>query len=262
MKYARIFAVHFEDAFEQRAKSFVFFLMSFINPLVALLFWQGAFQKNSIIGGWTQPEIQSYYLLLMVAQAMLIAHVEYPVAHYDIKEGNMASQLLKPERYIVLKFFLEVPWRLTQGAFAITAIMLITFFTARPLTVAPDMIFFALVSALLGFFVGFVFKMAIGLIAFFITDISAILELNDMMLLLLSGILMPVILLPDSIANISAFTPFPYIVYWPIAILIGKASLDQTMSSIGIQIIWIIGLYIVYKLLWKYGVRKYSGVGQ
>lgn len=262
MKYARIFAVHFEDAFAQRAKSFVFFLMSFINPLVALLFWQGAFQKNSVIGGWTQPEIQSYYLLLMVSQALLIAHVEYPVAYYDIKEGNIASQLLKPERYIVLKFFLEVPWRLTQGAFAIIAILLITSFAARPLTVAPDMVVLALISAFLGFFVGFVFKMMLGILGFFITDISAILELNDMTLLMLSGILMPVELMPKWAAAISAFTPFPYIVYWPIAIILGKADMSRALESMMIQITWIIGLYILYKILWKYGVRKYSGVGQ
>ena len=57
------------------------------------------------------------------------------------------------------------------------------------------------------------------------------------------------------------FTPFPYMIYYPIAILVGRVDL-MSAAKIFLQSLAVLGFwyYIVMKV-WKKGLKNYAAVG-
>ena len=48
---------------------------------------------------------------------------------------------------------------------------------------------------------------------------------------------------------------------FPIEIIIGKLSLSQILTGIGIQCAWGLGAAVVFSWLWRVGIKRYSAVG-
>lgn len=263
MKYLRIFLLYSQHVFQYRARIFVWFLISFLNPFILLMFWKGALKPGEVLNGWTNISIQSYYLLVIIIQAMLISHIEINVAIEDIKGGELAKYLLKPMNYLWLKLSDESTWRLTQGAYGILVILTFYFFKIY-VVVSKGLVILtlALCICIFAFILSFFFKMVLGLLAFWMTDVYGVLETNDVLLLLFSGTLMPFDLLPKWIQTVAQYTPFPYFVYYPVAAFIGKFSSSQLLFIVVQEFIWIVGLYLLYRIMWNFGTKKFAGVGQ
>jgi len=52
-----------------------------------------------------------------------------------------------------------------------------------------------------------------------------------------------------------------YVTYFPISILNKGISTSEMLYGIAAQCIWIVVLYIVIKILWRFGIRLYAGTG-
>src|SRR5438034_7691914 len=129
MRYLKIFLLYSQATLQERAKCFVWFLMSLFNPLVLLLFWRGAvFATHS---SWNISSISSYYFLLVVLGAFFMSHVEDGVARIDIQEGNLVSYLLRPFPYLLLTFISEVPYRILQGLMGIIVLFIFLLFFGK-----------------------------------------------------------------------------------------------------------------------------------
>jgi ABC-2 type transport system permease protein len=98
-----------------------------------------------------------------------------------------------------------------------------------------------------------------GIMAFWMTEVWPVTEMNDMLIRLLGGMLAPMTLLPTIVQNISLYLPFRYIFFEPVAIALGKQ--PYPMEVVAKQAIFILLLFGIYKLLWRAGIRKYEGIG-
>jgi ABC-2 type transport system permease protein len=78
----------------------------------------------------------------------------------------------------------------------------------------------------------------------------------------LSGVIFPLNILPQWAYQIVKFTPFPYLVYFPLGVLIGKFSPSEINQILIGSLIWLtIGLLLVKKM-WKSGLVIYSASGR
>lgn len=265
MRYYRIFLLHFQQAFVQRERSFVWLLLSIVNPFLLLIFWMGAFQSSmGSIAGWNLSAITSYYLLLIIAASFLVTHRETDIAILDIREGALVSYLLKPFPYFLLHFFGELGWRVMQGSFAVVVFIVISIFFGNLLSfsMSPVTILLSLVIIMLGYLISFTFKFLVGLSAFWVTDFWGVQQLSDVSILVFAGFVMPLSLFPPLLEQIVLLTPFPYMVYYPVIALQGKLYAFQLVQVIVIQLVWISILFLGYRLMWRVGVQKFTGVGQ
>lgn len=265
MRYVRIFLLHFQDAFQNRGRSFVWFLLSLINPLMVLLFWRGAFQSGgSPLSGWTYESITGYYLLLVIAGSFLQVHIEEDIARRDIQSGFLSSYLVRPLPYVVRKFFEELPWRIIQGSFGIVVFFVFSFVLKGGFVFVHDAVSIAASTliVLLAFFVSFLFKMILGISALWVTEYSGLQELVGVIDIIFAGFIMPLALFPSLIRTISYILPFSYMIYFPIVSFLGKLTPQETLETIGIQLVWILIFWIIYQRLWKMGIKKFTGIGQ
>jgi len=265
MRYFRIFVLHFQQAFENRGRSFIWLLLAVINPLLVLSYWIGVYHsQNGGIAGWALSSVTSYYFLLMFAGSFLIAHVEYDVAVHDIQEGGLVKYLLKPFSYFWYYFLGELPWRMIQGLFSLTILFIFSLFLGKfvQLVSTPELILAAIIISLLGFILSFIFKMILGFTAFWLTDFHGVQSIFEIIILVFAGFVMPLEFYPALIEGIAKVLPFAYMVYYPVIALQGKLDLVSLLQVVGMQLVWIFAFLAVYKLMWSKGVRSFTGVGQ
>jgi ABC-2 type transport system permease protein len=265
MRYFRIFLLHFQDAFEYRGRSFVYFLLSFLNPLILLLYWVGVHKSSGLPHGqWDLSAVMSYFLLLMIASAMLISHVEDDVAILEIQEGNLVRWLLKPFSYFWDHLFSELGWRLIQGFFAIVAFGIFTliFGSLVKITDSPILFMFAIIIMVFGYLLSFLFKMIVAFTAFWLTDFRGFKQIIDVVILVVSGFIMPLEFYPDLLRQVISWLPFPYSIYYPVTAVQGRFSFAELIQIIAIQLLWIALLSIMYQYMWKKGTASFTGVGQ
>lgn len=265
MRYVRIFLLHFQDAFEDRGRSFVWFLLSLFNPLLVLLFWRGAFQSGaSPLEGWSYHAIATYYLLIVVAGSFLEVHIEEEIARRDVQSGDLVKYLIRPFPYILMKFFTELPWRIIQGSFGVAVLIFFSFYFKNELTFIQDInaIALAVVTIILGLFISFFYKMIVGLTSLWITEFGGLHELLGVIEIVFAGFIMPLILLPPVVKTIAFALPFAYWIYFPVIALLGKLTYMDFFRVVSMQLFWLLSFVLLYRWLWKKGITKFTGLGQ
>jgi ABC-2 type transport system permease protein len=76
-----------------------------------------------------------------------------------------------------------------------------------------------------------------------------------------SGHLFPLDILPPAIEKALYMTPFPYQLYFPVSIYMGKTTGVELAKGLLIQAGWVIAMYALARFAWSRGLRKYSAVG-
>ena len=67
--------------------------------------------------------------------------------------------------------------------------------------------------------------------------------------------------MPEWAQRVSDFLPFYWAFGFPIELLLGKLTLQESLSGLGMQLLWILlGLFFV-RLTWRAAMKKYSAVG-
>ncbi len=263
-RHLRIFLIVCQHVLNYRARNFVWFLESLLNPLVLMLFWQGAVVQGKIINNWSINDIRIYYLYIMIASVFLMHSVESVVSNYDIKEGKLEAYLLKPFSYSILRFYSEAPWRFIQFFYALITFFVLTFFfhIHIPTFTDPLQLSLALLVVVLAYFLSYLVKIVIAFTTFWLTDIQSIVEINDLLIIMLAGLILPIPFLPLWMQTIANFTPYPYIIYYPTAAFVGLLNTPELINVVGVQAIFIIFFSLLYVIIWKRGLKVFTGVGQ
>ncbi len=181
-----------------------------------------------------------------------------------ILSGDLTVDLLKPIPIISLELSNALGARII--AFLIEFIPCSIIFC---LFFSPDFIsFFSilkfLTAVILAFFLNFILNFLIGLTAFVIKSNQSLRSIKTILISLASGVFIPLEFFPGWFKDIISILPFQYLFYWPIQLLLNNDKVVGLMSFIriiGFQIFWIIFFFIIYKILWKFAIRKYCAAG-
>ena len=88
-------------------------------------------------------------------------------------------------------------------------------------------------------------------ISFWLISMGPLSSLKICIIRMLSGSIIPLWFFPEWLRNILAFLPFQYIYQLPLSIYIGKLTEQETIFQIGVQLVWLLILYGLYRLMQK-----------
>jgi ABC-2 type transport system permease protein len=127
----------------------------------------------------------------------------------------------------------------------------------------PDRWTFAayVASLLLSFFVGFALETCIGMIGFWLLEVSSVLYVIMTLNYFISGHMFPIDLLGEPWATILKLLPTQYMAYFPAAVFLGKIRGWNLVFGIAGELAWAIGLMLLARLLYRLGLRRYSAFG-
>ena len=78
---------------------------------------------------------------------------------------------------------------------------------------------------------------------------------------LLGGAMLPLELFPAPLAKLLAYTPFIYLYYFPVKVLVGQVAGPALLKGVLVMIFWLLVTATVARLVWLKGQKRYSGVG-
>jgi ABC-2 type transport system permease protein len=236
-------------------------------PLVAILFvWRTIFAPkgtDGTVGTYTLEQMISYYLLVTIVDALTAVNEDDWQIAADIKDGNISQFLLKPIDYLWYRLCLFFSGRLTYLAVAIIPLA-VFIFCLRQYFVPPadgtTLVLFLLstiLTAALQFFMAYTMAM----LAFWILEISTFIFILFALEYIASGHMFPLGILPPTLTKVLWFTPFPYQMYFPVSIYMGKITGDALLRGFIMQIGWVIAAYFLARFAWHRGIKKYAAVG-
>jgi len=236
-------------------------------PLIAVLYiWRTIYAGNgpeAMIGTYTLGEMISYYLLTTIVDALTAVNEDDWQIAADIKDGNISQFVLKPIDYLVYRLFLFFSGRLTYLAVATVPLALFVLSLRHYFVLPPDWPTFGLflvstfLTALLQFFMSYTMAM----LAFWVLEVSTFIFILFAFEYIASGHMFPLDILPRGIVHALQFTPFPYQMYFPVSLYLGKIRHEDLLAGLMIQMGWVVGMYGLARFMWLRGLRKYSAVG-
>lgn len=264
MSLLNIFSLHLQQVLHHRLRSLVWFFIPLMNNLTLILFWSGALKNSTPSANWTMSSVTTYYFLLTIAGSMLNSHIEEDIASLDIQQGDLVRYLVRPFPYYWIKFIEEIPYRLLQGSYGIVLLVLfsLTFGNLIQISHDPFVLSMSGLIAILAYFMSYTMKVNLGLSAFWFVDSRGFFELFTIILIVFSGGIVPLHLLPTAFQTLSYILPFSYTAYYPIVALQGQLNTIQLFQVVEIQIIWLGALIVLNRMMWSRGIKEFTAFGQ
>jgi ABC-2 type transport system permease protein len=127
--------------------------------------------------------------------------------------------------------------------------------------VTPQSLLLAIPAIILGFAINFLFGAIITCMAFWTTRVYALNEFYNALLVLFSGLFVPLDLLPSVVQQIALFLPFQLRIYFPIQLILGRLSPDEIARNFALDLFWLLVALVLFQLVWRAGVKRFSAVG-
>jgi ABC-2 type transport system permease protein len=265
-KYWRVLNIGIQNNLTYRFNFLARTLFGFV-PLLAIVYvWRTIYHGNgpdSLVGTYTLAQMTSYYLLTAVVEALSAVNEDDWQIAADIKDGNISQFLLKPIDYLTYRLSLFVSGRLTYVLLAAGPLALFIFCLRQYFVWPADAstcVFFLVsvaLTALLQFFTSY----AMAMLAFWVLEVSTFIFILFAFEYIASGHLFPLDILPSGLQQVLQFTPFPYQLYFPVSIYMGKIAGPELLKGLAIQAAWVVAGYAIARFTWNRGLRHYSAVG-
>lgn len=259
-KAGALFTIYFQESLAYRASGLIWVMTDVTTAVTMPLVWATA-AKSGPIAGFGTSDFVLYYLCMLLIQCFVVSHLMWDVA-VEIKEGVFTNTLLRPVDWTLLMFIRNFSWRIFRPVLFLPFFVLFLFLYRGLLGDAHVVLspaFF--LSVLLGHLVSFTLAIAVSMVALFTQEAMSIFELYYLPMMLLSGNVFPIAVLPTWAQTIAHALPFYATVGAPTEMLVGRTPPSQVPVVLGTQLVWIFVSYAVYRMLWTKGLRQYAGAG-
>lgn len=258
--YPALLRAYWARALEYRGQVIIWILSS-VLPLIMMMVWLAITeQQGQPVAGYDQTAFISYYLAIIFMRRMTGVWIIWDLDR-DIRQGMLSPQLLRPIDPAHNHFARILALRPLQVILIGPPIAIASFLLGAQYDLSPASLFFVLVAILGGTLIEFLAQMAIGALAFWITQALAVAEAWLLLRAFFSGWIIPIDLFPPAITEALFYLPFRYVLSLPVEIVLGRLSLYEVILGITVQYGWVIGLFILYRLLWLRGLKQYGAVG-
>lgn len=259
-KWRAIFSIYFQDGIAYRASGLIWILTDLVTAVTMPLVWASAAGPGKI-QGFTTGNFVLYYLCLLLLGSFITCHIMWEIA-MEIKEGQFSNMLVRPVSFYQFTFLRNLSWRLIRTTLFLPFFFVLLWAYRSYLVDAHIYLgweFFA--SLILGHLVSFTTVMMMSMLALFTQEAMSIFELYYVPMLFLSGQLFPIAVLPEWARFLGKLFPFYYTTGAPTEILIGRTTGPALLQTLGAQIAWVAIAYCISQVLWRKGLKYYTGVG-
>ena len=240
-----------------------FVLFGLFQIILSICVWISFFASSGAtsINGFTLEEMIQYVFISQMVILISANNADNMISS-DISSGNIVYSLMRPQSYILGKLFNQVGHLMFHFVFVIIPFwFLLSFIGKLQFNIDPasiERIFITLLSAFLSFFLSFFINIFIGLIAFKLMNNEGVLRIKSVIIMFLSGGLIPISYFPDSMKSIVINLPFASMVSVPTNIYLGKYNSTNILDVLLLQVTWVIVFIISSFTLYIFSIRRLS----
>jgi len=260
--YRRLWQVNWAEQWQYRANLLMYLLYWLVSPIVYLAVWTTIANSRGSVSGLTTNDFVTYYMTLLLVD-QLTSDITIHILAYKIQDGTLSGELLKPVHPIltntlvnniafkVLIFIVLIP---------VWSVLYLLFQPAYS-TVTVQSVLIALPAILLDFGINFLLGATLTCLAFWTTRVFSIAEFYFALASLLSGQFVPLQLMPPIIQQAARLLPFQFYIYFPVQLILGRVLPETILSNYALGLVWLAFSYVLFRWVWREGVKRFSAVG-
>ena len=265
-KYWHVINIGIQNTLVYRV-NFLFRASFGLIPLMATIFlWRAVFagkQGGETVSTYTLAEMTSYYLVVTIVDALTaVTDDDWQIAG-DIREGAISQFLLKPIDYLWYRLCIFLSGRLMYTVTACVPVALFIVYLRDYFVLPPNalaVVCFS-VSVCLTALLQFLISYTMALLAFWVLEVSTFIFILFAFEYIAGGHLFPLDVLPPAFSQALYFTPFPYQMFFPVSIYLGKTTGAALAHGLLMQGLWVAAVYCLARFVWSRGIRKYAAFG-
>jgi ABC-2 type transport system permease protein len=251
-----LLSVYYAYILEYRAE-LLFWVLAGSLPIILMGVWMQAAQTGQF--ALTSVEFARYFLAVFLVRQFTVVWVIWEFER-EIVEGKLSLRLLQPLNPVWHYFASHFAERFARLPFAVVLVAL--FFWLYPQALwLPDWghLLLAIAVMHLAFALRFLMQYTLAMAAFWTERASSLEQFSFLFYLFLSGIIAPLEVFPPLVREIALWTPFPYLIHFPASLLVGlPVNVGQGLL---VMLGWSIAFFLLYRWLWRRGLKQYSGMG-
>lgn len=258
-KFLAEFKASWHLTLEYRIAVFIW-IFAMILPLIMLAGWL-SIAESGPVGRFGREDFIAYYIASLFVRNLTGTWVIWEQDR-DIRQGRLSFKLLKPMNPIIHYVAFGLASKPIRIGILIPVVIAIPFlirgieFVTNPVQVV---LFFAAIFGAWG--LSFLIQYTTGLLGFWITQSLSLHDAWFAVFSLLSGYLIPLELFPPAIRDVLFITPFRYMLSFPVEIFTKQLTSAKIVQGLGIQWLWVVVFYAVYRIVWTRGLKRYSAIG-
>jgi ABC-2 type transport system permease protein len=255
-KISTLLSVYYAYVVEYRAELILWVLAGSL-PIIMMGVWNQAAQGGQF--GLTPVEFARYFLAVFIVRQLTIVWVIWEFER-EVVEGKLSPRILQPLDPVWHHITSHLSERVARIPFAI--LLLVLFLILYPQAAwSPSVwqILLFCIAVLVAFALRFAIQYTFAMFAFWTERASAIENFWFLFYLFLSGLIAPLKVFPPTLRAIVECTPFPYLIDFPVSILVGLP-VDIGRGFV-VMLAWTMIFIGFNRMLWRAGLKRYSGMG-
>lgn len=258
--------------FKLRIITFLQYRTSAIAGMMTQFFWGAmmifiymAFYSSDTSVGINLTEIIAYTWLHQACYALLSVRQNDREISGAIRDGSVAYEIVRPYNLYFWWYIKVLSKRVASGLLRFLPVIILAFLLPKPYGLSIPYSFTSFLLFMITLILGILLVAALNLlvytIAFYTYNSNGISSILNVFMELLSGGLVPVVMLPLFIQKSTYYLPFRLISDLPFRVYSGNIYSLNALAGIILQIIWLIILLFVGNLIVKKSLKKVFNQG-
>jgi len=258
----RLWQVNWAEQWQYRANLIMYLLYWLVSPIIYLAVWTSIANQKGSVNGFTANDFITYYMMLLICD-QITSNIVIHSFGYKIQDGTLSGELIRPIHPMLTNGLVNNIAFKALSIMGLTPIWIILYFLYKPdfSSVSTTSVLLAVPVLLVAFVIGYLLSAAITSLSFWTTRVYSIHEFYYATILLFAGQFVPLTLMPKLIQDIAQYLPFQLFMYYPIQLILGKLSAEQIVQGYIMSGIWLVISIILFNLVWRNGLKRYSAVG-
>jgi ABC-2 type transport system permease protein len=238
---------------------------------VAYFFWQAIFSQttggtaDAVIGGFRFLEMVQYYVLVSLFGRLIRGREGFLISA-EIYEGGLTKYLVFPLNYHAVKFTEHISFIiLSLFQFALGYVCFALFFLdsfSMTAGLTWHGVLMGIFAAVTGSLFYFLLTFAIEALALFADNVWSLSVMFRLITNFLGGLYLPLSLFPGWAQEGLRWSPFPNLGFATVQLFLGRWSVSEFFFSQAVLLFWSVIAACVLYLIWRRGLKTYTGVGQ
>ncbi len=262
-KYIQLIKISWDNGLVYRLNFLMWRVRLILGLLTAYFLWKAVFSGRDALFGYSESAMITYILVASLLQSLVLATRSIDLAGI-INSGDLSNILVKPISNFWYWLSRDLADKILNLLFAAAELTLLFILLRPPLVLPPVVPVVLLILVVLPFstFLYYLINYLFGLLGFWTPEVWAPRFLLFVILQFVAGSLFPLDVLPQSIQKIVSWTPFPYLIFFPTQLYLGKLTEPQIITGTIAALFWIGILTFIVKITWIKGLKNYGAEGR
>ena len=262
-KYLEVFRLSFKMQIVWRFDVAMTILATLGKILAAWILWQAIFQGRDLVKGFSFHAMLSYYIISSIISSINFSDQISGEISELIRNGRFSGHMVTPVNPLGFFGFMTAGETCFHLGFSLAVAILCALLFRINVILTGNVIqmAMAILMVILGLMFMSCYHYFIGILAFKFLDINFFLHVQGSIIAFVTGSMIPLSLLPDSLLFVLRLFPFTHVAYTPAMLLSGQIDLREGLFGLAVIAGWTLAMFAISQFSYIRLRVNHDGVG-